>query len=124
MAVVFGAFLIKLLTRYSGSLQQMLAQHCRLVARFRQQGWTRNQHQIAQLWCLELSLLNCSPDTLALYRKIKTVGENKEGGVPDGMALDQEGRIWTPLCGGSALVCIDPESGDEVHRYASCMSLH
>lgn len=50
-------------------------------------------------------------------RKIKTLGVNKEGGVPDGMTLDHEGRIWTPLCGGSAVICIDPESGDELHRY-------
>lgn len=49
-------------------------------------------------------------------RKLKTLGVNAEGGVPDGMCLDHEGRIWTALCGGSAVVCIDPESGDELHR--------
>ncbi|KAL3150792.1 hypothetical protein ABBQ32_000558 [Trebouxia sp. C0010 RCD-2024] len=49
-------------------------------------------------------------------RKVKTLGVNTEGGVPDGMCLDHEGRIWTALCGGSAVVCIDPQSGDELHR--------
>ena len=49
-------------------------------------------------------------------RKLKTLGVNAEGGVPDGMCLDHEGRIWTALCGGSAVVCIDPQSGDELHR--------
>lgn len=49
-------------------------------------------------------------------RKVKSLGVNLEGGVPDGMCLDHEGRIWTALCGGSAVVCIDPESGDELHR--------
>lgn len=60
-------------------------------------------------------------DCLLLFRKVKTLGVNKEGGVPDGMALDHEGRIWTALCGGSAVVCIDPESGDELHRYTCAL---
>lgn len=49
-------------------------------------------------------------------REVKALGKNLEGGVPDGMCLDHEGRIWTALCGGGAVVCIDPESGDELHR--------
>ncbi len=44
------------------------------------------------------------------------MGVNKEGGVPDGMCLDHEGRIWTAICGGSAVVCLDPETGNELHR--------
>jgi len=36
--------------------------------------------------------------------------------VPDGLCLDHEGRIWTALCGGSAVVCLDPETGNELHR--------
>lgn len=50
-------------------------------------------------------------------RKVKTLGVNKEGGVPDGMCLDHEGRIWTALCGGGAIVCLDPETGKELHRF-------
>ena len=53
---------------------------------------------------------------LICCREVKTLGVNLEGGVPDGMCLDHEGRIWTALCGGGAVVCIDPESGDELHR--------
>jgi len=49
-------------------------------------------------------------------RKVKSMGFNKEGGVLDGMCLDHEGRIWTALCGGSAVVCLDPETGNELHR--------
>lgn len=49
-------------------------------------------------------------------RKVKSMGVNKEGGVPDGMCLDHEGRIWTAICGGSAVVCLDPETGNELHR--------
>lgn len=59
-------------------------------------------------WILMLSPVGC--------RKVKTLGVNAEGGVPDGMCLDHEGHIWTALCGGSAVVCIDPQSGDELHR--------
>ena len=59
-----------------------------------------------------------------VHRKVKTLGVNKEGGVPDGMALDHEGRIWTALCGGGAIVCIDPETGKELHRSDVCQSLH
>ena len=55
-------------------------------------------------------------DSDVVCRKVKTLGVNLEGGVPDGMCLDREGRIWTALCGGSAVVCIDPENGDELHR--------
>ena len=49
-------------------------------------------------------------------RKVKSMGFNKEGGVLDGICLDHEGRIWTALCGGSAVVCLDPETGNELHR--------
>ena len=52
---------------------------------------------------------------------MKILAENKEGGVPDGMCLDHEGRIWTALCGGSAVVCLDPETGKELHRFG-CVS--
>lgn len=62
-----------------------------------------------ELFC-RLALTSC------YCRKVKSLGVNLEGGVPDGMCLDHEGRIWTALCGGSAVVCIDPESGDELHR--------
>lgn len=44
------------------------------------------------------------------------MGVNKEGGVLDGMCLDSEARVWTPLCGGGAVICIDPETGKELHR--------
>ena len=49
-------------------------------------------------------------------RVVKSMGVNKEGGSPDGLCLDHEGRIWTALCGGSAVVCLDPETGNELHR--------
>lgn len=55
-------------------------------------------------------------------RQLKSMGVNKEGGVPDGMCLDHEGRIWTALCGGSAVVCLDPETGNELHRISMPVS--
>lgn len=37
-------------------------------------------------------------------------------GSPDGMCLDEQGMLWVALWGGSAVVRIDPATGEEVFR--------
>lgn len=90
-------------------------EQCGFIARWYQYGV---QREISAVMLLVLECFCCSILTLSPVgcRKVKTLGVNTEGGVPDGMCLDHEGRIWTALCGGSAVVCIDPQSGDELHR--------
>ena len=36
-------------------------------------------------------------------------------GVPDGMAIDADGRLWIAFCHGGCVVCFD-QSGKELHR--------
>lgn len=36
----------------------------------------------------------------------------KEAGLPDGMTIDAEGMLWIALYGGSAVIRINPESGE------------
>lgn len=39
-----------------------------------------------------------------------------EDGHPDGMSLDEQGRLWVSLWNGYGVVCLDPESGHVVDR--------
>lgn len=55
--------------------------------------------------------------TIIVCRKLATF--HPEHGIPDGLTLDSQGRIWTALAKGSAVVCLDPETGAELHRSGS-----
>ena len=44
---------------------------------------------------------------------------NPEDGLPDGLTLDSEGRIWTAFAKGGAIICLDPQTGKELGRWAS-----
>lgn len=35
-------------------------------------------------------------------------------GVPDGMTVDANGKLWVVLCGGGAVIQIDPETNSEI----------
>ncbi len=37
-------------------------------------------------------------------------------GHPDGMSMDEKGRLWVSLWNGYGVVCVDPESGEIVDR--------
>lgn len=38
-------------------------------------------------------------------------------GVPDGMCVDSDGKLWIAFCHGGCVVKIDPESGSEISRF-------
>lgn len=40
----------------------------------------------------------------------------EEEGSPDGMTIDQEGKLWIALFGGSSVVRCDPDSGELLQR--------
>jgi sugar lactone lactonase YvrE len=35
---------------------------------------------------------------------------------PDGMTIDENGKLWVAFCHGGCVVCFDPETGSEVRR--------
>ena len=49
---------------------------------------------------------------LSESRAVREFGERE--GLPDGMCSDAEGRLWVALWGAGRVVCIDPETGDEI----------
>ena len=50
---------------------------------------------------------DAAPGAIANRRTVIEIPE--EAGVPDGMTLDAEGRIWVALWGGGAVRCYSPE---------------
>ena len=39
-----------------------------------------------------------------------------EGAIPDGMAMDVEGKVWVALWGGGSVARFDPDTGEELAR--------
>jgi sugar lactone lactonase YvrE len=39
-----------------------------------------------------------------------------EKGVPDGMTIDTEGRLWVAVFGGGGVHCIDPDTGQSLEK--------
>lgn len=48
-------------------------------------------------------------------RRVVVTFDRSEGG-PDGMTIDAEGNLWVALWGGWAVVCVDPNSGERLHK--------
>lgn len=38
-------------------------------------------------------------------------------GSPDGMTIDSTGKLWIALWGGGAVVCFDPQSGQQLEKF-------
>jgi sugar lactone lactonase YvrE len=40
----------------------------------------------------------------------------EQGGYPDGMTIDHDGRLWVALWGGACVACVDPRAGRIVEK--------
>lgn len=50
-------------------------------------------------------------------RNVRTVVETGHiDASPDGMAIDEQGKLWVAFCHGGCVACFDPETGGEVRR--------
>lgn len=60
---------------------------------------------------------DATTNALANRRVFAEVPAGVQGeGVPDGLTVDAEGRVWSARWGGSCLVCYDPQDGREKQR--------
>ncbi|KAK9814657.1 hypothetical protein WJX72_009323 [[Myrmecia] bisecta] len=50
-----------------------------------------------------------------LQRRVVTT-YSPDDGVPDGLTVDSQARIWLARAKGSAVLCIDAQTGQELHR--------
>lgn len=49
-------------------------------------------------------------------RVIVDTAQNDYTGSPDGMTIDDIGRLWVAFCHGGCVVCFEPNEGREIHR--------
>jgi len=66
-----------------------------------------------------IDVFDWDPDagTIAGRRTLARLPEG-ETGVPDGMTIDTEGRLWVAVFGGCGVHCIDPETGRSLEKIA------
>ncbi|MDW7658815.1 MAG: SMP-30/gluconolactonase/LRE family protein [Bacillota bacterium] len=55
-----------------------------------------------------------SPVTVSLNNRQTVVRIAPDEGLPDGMTIDRQGRLWVAQWGGSRVCCYDPENGGKV----------
>lgn len=56
------------------------------------------------------------PDTVTWEFVRNVIDIPAEKGHPDGMSMDEQGRLWVSLWNGYGVVCVDPESGEIIDR--------
>lgn len=49
-------------------------------------------------------------------KQVVTEFDKDAEGLPDGMAIDQEDGLWIAMFGGSAVLRVDPKSGERTHQ--------
>ena len=64
-----------------------------------------------------IDVFDWNPDAGMISNR-RTVASLPEGetGVPDGMTIDTEGRLWVAVFGGCGVHCIDPDTGRSLEK--------
>ncbi len=64
-----------------------------------------------------IDMFDWDPDLGAISgRRIVARLPRGEKGVPDGMTIDTEGRLWVAVFGGGGVHCIDPDTGQSLEK--------
>ena len=58
----------------------------------------------------EVSVYDFDLSTGSINNKRRFIGFSEEDGFPDGMTIDNEGRLWIAFWGGSKIMCVNPDS--------------
>ena len=58
----------------------------------------------------EVSVYDFDLSTGSINNKRRFISFSEEDGFPDGMTIDNEGRLWIAFWGGSKIICVNPDS--------------
>ena len=58
----------------------------------------------------EVSVYDFDLSTGSINNKRRFISFSEEDGFPDGMTIDNEGRLWIAFWGGSKIMCVNPDS--------------
>ena len=58
----------------------------------------------------EVSVYDFDLSTGRINNKRRFISFSEEDGFPDGMTIDNEGRLWIAFWGGSKIMCVNPDS--------------
>ena len=58
----------------------------------------------------EVSVYDFDLSTGRINNKRRFISFSEEDGFPDGMTIDNEGRLWIAFWGGSKIICVNPDS--------------
>lgn len=65
----------------------------------------------------DIDVFDWEPDSGAItHRRVLARLPDGEKGVPDGMTIDTEGRLWVAVFDGSGVHCIDPGTGKSLEK--------
>ena len=58
----------------------------------------------------EVSVYDFDLSTGSINNKRRFISFSEEDGFPDGMTIDNEGRLWIAFWGGAKIMCVNPDS--------------
>ena len=58
----------------------------------------------------EVSIYDFDLSTGSINNKRRFISFTEEDGFPDGMTIDNDGRLWIAFWGGSKIMCVNPDS--------------
>lgn len=64
----------------------------------------------------EVAAFDYDPGTARIANRRTAVAIDPNEGLPDGMAVDENGNLWIALFGGGAVVCHDPRTGGRLAK--------